>query len=199
MVGEALFFSLARYFPNDVFTFLEMDAGGSVTVSLNDSSFLLDFVFCLRNHSFFVCEQLLDLWGTDFLSQNFRFLLQYKFSSLYYSLFLYLRVFLNFSFSFFFDFYSLAVDSVTKLFASASWLEREVWDMFGVFFRNHSDLRRLLTDYGFLGYPLRKDFPLMGFVEVKYSVEFSKLLSSSLVSVQEFRPFDVQSPWYYPV
>jgi NADH-quinone oxidoreductase subunit C len=91
------------------------------------------------------------------------------------------------------------VDSITKLFFSASWLEREIWDMFGIFFRNHFDLRRLLTDYGFFGHPLRKDFPLMGFIEVKYGAEFSKLLYEPVEVVQEFRLFDLQSPWYYHV
>jgi len=91
------------------------------------------------------------------------------------------------------------VKSLTLLYSSVNWLEREVWDMFGIFFENHIDLRRILTDYGFLGYPLRKDFPLLGFVEIKYNLDFSCLLLEPIELVQEFRFFDIQSPWLYQV
>lgn len=87
------------------------------------------------------------------------------------------------------------VPSVTDLFMSANWAEREIWDMFGIFFSDHPDLRRLLTDYGFEGHPLRKDFPLTGYVEVRYSEAERRVVYEPTKLVQEFRDFDFLSPW----
>jgi len=86
------------------------------------------------------------------------------------------------------------IDSVTSLFSSSGWLEREANDMFGVCFRGHSDLRRILTDYGFSGYPLRKDFPLTGFVEVRYDDEVKRVVQEAVDVIQEYRYFDYISP-----
>ena len=87
------------------------------------------------------------------------------------------------------------IPSVVDLFASANWAEREVWDMFGLFFAGHPDLRRLLTDYGFEGHPLRKDFPLTGYVEVRYDDTERRVLYEPVQLTQEFRDFDFLSPW----
>ena len=87
------------------------------------------------------------------------------------------------------------VPSATELFASANWAEREVWDMFGIFFSGHPDLRRLLTDYGFEGHPLRKDFPLTGYVEVRYNDTERRVVYEPVKLAQEFRDFDFLSPW----
>lgn len=87
------------------------------------------------------------------------------------------------------------IDSITGLFQGANWYEREVWDMYGVFFSNHPDLRRILTDYGFSGHPFRKDFPLTGFVEVRYDDEVKRVVCEPLELAQEFRKFDLGSPW----
>ena len=87
------------------------------------------------------------------------------------------------------------LDSVTGLFDSADWAEREVWDMYGVFFSNHPDLRRILTDYGFEGHPQRKDFPLAGYYEVRYCNEVKRVIQEPVEFAQEFRKFDFQSPW----
>jgi len=87
------------------------------------------------------------------------------------------------------------VASVTGVFNSAIWYERETWDMYGVFFAEHPDLRRLLTDYGFEGHPLRKDFPLTGYVEVRYDDEQKRVVYEPVKLVQDFRTFDFVSPW----
>ncbi len=87
------------------------------------------------------------------------------------------------------------VPSMVPLFSSAGWFEREVWDMFGVFFADHPDLRRMLTDYGFQGHPLRKDFPLTGYVEVRYDEEQKRVVHEPVSLTQNFRNFDFMSPW----
>ena len=88
-----------------------------------------------------------------------------------------------------------AVPSLSNLFLSAEWNEREAWDMYGIFFSDHPDLRRLLTDYGFEGHPLRKDFPLTGYVEVRYDDEQKRVVYDPVKLTQEFRTFDFLSPW----
>jgi NADH-quinone oxidoreductase subunit C len=87
------------------------------------------------------------------------------------------------------------VASATGLFASAGWFEREAWDLYGIFFADHPDLRRLLTDYGFEGHPLRKDFPLTGYVEVRYDSEQQRVVYEPVKLTQDFRSFDFLSPW----
>lgn len=87
------------------------------------------------------------------------------------------------------------VPSVVGVFSTANWFEREVWDLYGVFFSDHPDLRRILTDYGFEGHPLRKDFPLTGYVEVRYDDEQKRVVYEPVKLTQEFRRFDFLSPW----
>jgi NADH-quinone oxidoreductase subunit C len=87
------------------------------------------------------------------------------------------------------------IPSAVSVFSTAGWLERETWDLFGVYFSDHPDLRRILTDYGFEGHPLRKDFPLTGFVESRYDDELKRVVYEPVALTQEFRRFDFQSPW----
>tara|TARA_B100000029_G_scaffold464609_1_gene498679 strand:- start:342 stop:944 length:603 start_codon:yes stop_codon:yes gene_type:complete len=88
-----------------------------------------------------------------------------------------------------------AIPSITKIFPSANWMEREIFDMYGISIKDHPDLRRILTDYGFEGYPLRKDFPLTGHTEVRYSESKKKVISEPVKLDQEYRNFDFESPW----
>lgn len=87
------------------------------------------------------------------------------------------------------------VDSIVTIYSSAGWYEREVWDMYGIFFAENPDLRRILTDYGFEGHPLRKDFPLTGYVELRYSEEEKRVVYEPVKLTQDFRKFDFLSPW----
>ncbi|MBT3928163.1 MAG: NADH-quinone oxidoreductase subunit C [Rhodospirillaceae bacterium] len=88
-----------------------------------------------------------------------------------------------------------SIPSVSALYSSAGWYEREVWDLYGVYFTDHPDLRRILTDYGFEGHPLRKDFPLTGYVEVRYDDEQKRVVYEPVKLTQDFRNFDFMSPW----
>jgi NADH-quinone oxidoreductase subunit C len=90
---------------------------------------------------------------------------------------------------------NIDIPSLSKIFPSANWMEREVFDMYGISFKNHPDLRRILTDYGFEGYPLRKDFPLTGHTEVRYNEDIKKVISEPVKLDQEYRNFDFESPW----
>jgi NADH-quinone oxidoreductase subunit C len=87
------------------------------------------------------------------------------------------------------------IESASDLFSAATWFEREAWDMYGIIFENNPDLRRILTDYGFSGHPLRKDFPLTGYVEVRYNPDLKKVVYEPVNLMQEYRNFDYLSPW----
>lgn len=89
------------------------------------------------------------------------------------------------------------LNSIVPLYAGANWFEREVWDMFGIHFSGHPDLRRILTDYGFMGFPLRKDFPLTGYVELRYYDKYKKIVYSPVKLIQDYRKYDLRSPWDY--
>lgn len=141
--------------------------------------------FC-RDHMNTQYKMLVDLTAIDYPSREARFVVVYNLCSHAYNC--RLRVKTNVD-------EITPLESCTQVFSSASWWEREAWDMFGIFFSNHPDLRRILTDYGFTGHPLRKDFPLSGYTEVRYDDSEKRVISEAVQLSQEFRSFDFSSPW----
>jgi len=131
-------------------------------------------------------KQLIDITAVDYPGKEKRFKIVYLLLSLENNL----RIVINAHID-----ETVMVPSITKIFPSANWMEREVFDMYGVSFKDHPDLRRILTDYGFEGYPLRKDFPLTGHTEVRYSEAKKKVISVPVKLDQEYRDFDFESPW----
>ena len=140
----------------------------------------------LRDDAATAMQQLVDLTAVDYPSQPERFELSYNLLSLKHNLRLRVKVSTD---------EDAAVPSVAGLFPNANWFEREIWDLFGVFFSDHPDLRRILTDYGFDGHPLRKDFPLTGYVEVRYDEAQKRVVYEPVKLTQDFRNFDFMSPW----
>ncbi|MGC6439764.1 MAG: NADH-quinone oxidoreductase subunit C [Candidatus Puniceispirillaceae bacterium] len=140
----------------------------------------------LRDDALLAFTQLSDITAVDYPERLKRFEVIYQMLSVSNNQRLRLRVPLD---------EDEVIDSVVDVFASANWAEREVWDMFGIFFAGHPDLRRLLTDYGFEGHPLRKDFPLTGRVEVRYDEIQQRVVYEPVQLTQEFRDFDFLSPW----
>ncbi len=131
-------------------------------------------------------KQLIDITAVDYPEKEKRFKLVYLLLSHENNL----RILININID-----EKTHVPSITKIFPSANWMEREVLDMYGISFKDHPDLRRILTDYGFKGYPLRKDFPLTGHTEVRYSEEHKKVVYEPVKLDQEYRHFDVESLW----
>jgi len=131
-------------------------------------------------------KQLIDITAVDYPEKEKRFKIIYLLLSHEKNLRIVINTYIN---------EKVVVPSITKIFPSANWMEREVFDMYGVSFKDHPDLRRILTDYGFEGYPLRKDFPLTGDTQVRYSEAKKKVISEEVKLDQEYRDFDFESPW----
>lgn len=130
---------------------------------------------------------LMDICGIDYMQKyKNRFEISYNLLSVKYWARMHIKIHVN-------EF--TPINSVINVFKSANWYEREIWDMFGIFFKNHTDLRRILTDYGFEGFPLRKDFPQTGYVELRYNNDFKHLIYEPVELSQDFRSFDFLSPW----
>ena len=151
-----------------------------------DESELIDVIQFLKLNENCKFRQLVDIVGVDYPEKDKRFELVYLFLSHEHNL----RIKLLIKFQI-----NQLVMSITKIFPSANWMEREVFDMYGIKFKNHPDLRRILTDYGFEGHPLRKDFPLTGHTEVRYSEDEKKVINEPVKLEQNFRNFDYESPW----
>ena len=147
---------------------------------------LIEVVQFLKSNEKLKFRQLIDIAGVDYPEKEKRFNLIYLFLSHENNNRIKLLIKFN---------TSQIINSITKIFPSANWMEREVFDMYGIKFKNHPDLRRILTDYGFKGHPLRKDFPLTGFNEVRYSEKEKKVVYEPVKLEQNYRNFDFESPW----
>jgi NADH-quinone oxidoreductase subunit C len=147
---------------------------------------LIKVVTFLRDNPKCLFKMVVDICGVDYPEREKRFEVVYNLLSLKYNLRLRVKVAAG---------EDEPVPSVTGIYSVAGWFEREAWDLYGIYFSDHPDLRRILTDYGFEGHPLRRDFPLTGFVEVRYDIEQKRVINEPVKLRQEFRTFDFQSPW----
>ena len=140
----------------------------------------------MRDSQFCRFKMLVDICGVDYPERQHRFDVVYHLLSVEHNQRLRIKLMVD---------GETPVPSVTEVYNAANWFEREVWDMYGVLFSDHPDLRRILTDYNFEGHPLRKDFPLTGYVEVRYDTEEKRVIYDDVKLEQEFRTFDFLSPW----
>jgi NADH-quinone oxidoreductase subunit C len=181
---QSFFDGIVKSLPKKLDVQAELTAHGIVLVVA--SEYVASLLLFLRDHQSSLCKQLVDICGVDYPERDARFSVLYQLLSLKHNQRLTVEVMVD---------ESVIVPSVVDVFQSANWFEREVYDMYGVKFSGHPDLRRILTDYGFEGYPLRKDFPLTGYVEVRYDDAQKKVVYEPVKLQQEFRNFDFQSPW----
>jgi len=151
-----------------------------------DSGNLIDVTLFIKSNENTKFRQLMDITAVDYPENTQRFKVVYLFLSHEFNQ----RIILSFLIS-----ENEVIPSLTAIYPAANWMEREVFDMYGVKFKDHPDLRRILTDYGFEGHPLRKDFPLTGFTEVRYSEEKKKVIKEPVKLEQNYRNFDYESPW----
>tara|TARA_B100001741_G_scaffold158236_1_gene130805 strand:- start:203 stop:796 length:594 start_codon:yes stop_codon:yes gene_type:complete len=147
---------------------------------------LLDCIIFLKTNNETKFQQLVDITAVDYPNNKDRFKMVYLFLSHESNSRLILDFWIN---------ENEIINSITEIYPSANWMEREVFDMYGISFKNHPDLRRILTDYNFKGFPLRKDFPLTGHNEVRYSEEEKKVVYEPVKLEQNYRNFDYESPW----
>jgi NADH-quinone oxidoreductase subunit C len=174
---------VAGALPNDVIGFDV--AGGELSIRAQRAS-IVKALLLLRDDSNCQFTQLVDLCGVDYPDRDDRFEIVYHLLSMKQNTRVRVRVTTD---------EETPVPSVAGVFPCANWLEREAWDMYGVFFSDHPDLRRILTDYGFDGHPQRKDFPLTGYVEVRYDETQKRVIYEPVKLTQDFRNFDFLSPW----
>ena len=151
-----------------------------------DKDDLFDVVLFIKTNKDTKFRQLIDITVVDYPEKPKRFKVVYLFLSHEFNQRIILNYFIN---------ENEVIPSLTSVFPSANWMEREVFDMYGIDFKDHPDLRRILTDYGFEGHPLRKDFPLTGHTEVRYSEEVKKVVTEPVKLEQNYRNFDYESPW----
>ena len=156
-----------------------------IYLSINHED-LLDVVLLLKTNKDTKFKQLIDITAVDYPEDQLRFKLVYLFLSHEINQRILLSYYIN---------ENQKISSLTKIFPSANWMEREIFDMYGIKFSDHPDLRRILTDYGFKGHPLRKDFPLTGHNEVRYSEDEKKVIYEPVKLEQNYRNFDYESPW----
>jgi len=151
-----------------------------------DNEDLIDVTLFIKSNENTKFRQLIDITVVDYPENAQRFKVVYLFLSHEFNQRIILSYLIN---------ENEVIPSLTPIYPAANWMEREVFDMYGVKFKDHPDMRRILTDYGFEGHPLRKDFPLTGHTEVRYSEELKKVISEPVKLEQNYRNFDYESPW----
>jgi NADH/F420H2 dehydrogenase subunit C len=151
-----------------------------------DKNLLKNILFFLKNSILCQFNLITCISGVDYPTNTFRFNIVYDLLSLKYNSRIRIKVYTH---------ELLPVPSSIDIFPASNWFESEIWDMFGIFFTKHPNLKRLLTDYGFNGYPLRKDFPVSGFVEMRFNEDLKRVFSESIEFSQEYRTFHFVSPW----
>jgi len=176
--------SLIRLLPQGVSHFT-ISPSGEITIVVFASEIVAVLTF-LRDHTSLQCKVLADITAIDYPNRSPRFDVVYQLLSIRFNQRIKVKVLVD---------EQTPIESVVPVYSTANWFEREVWDLFGVFFINHPDLRRILTDYGFEGHPMRKDFPLSGYSEVRYDERQQRVVCEPLELAQEFRSFDFSSPW----
>lgn len=153
---------------------------------LIQTNLLIEILTILKNHFNYQYKTLTCISGVDYPENLYRFQLVYELLSVKFNSRIRIKVLTS---------ELIPVKSIGKVFSGASWWESEIWDMYGVFFLDHNNLTRLLTDYGFQGYPLRKDFPLSGFTELRYNPIKNRVVYENIELAQEYRTFEYLSPW----
>lgn len=180
LAGDYLILSVLKYtYMYVVQHFMEL----ILYITINSVKFYLYFIYL---NFAFRCQYLLDITITDYYETDYQFQLMYNLVSMHCSLLFFIKAFVG---------KFIKVNSIKCIFRGALWYEREIWDFFGIIFVGNFDLCRRLTDYAFEEYPLKKDFPLGGFVEVKYSEFIKRLSYLSLKAIKEFKIFELVSPW----
>lgn len=159
---------------------------GQELVIVVKSKLLYDILVFCKYHTLYQFNILTCITGVDYPNNKYRFKLAYELLSIRYNVRLRIKTFTHELFG---------IESCNRLYFTAGWYECEIWDMYGVFFKTHPNLKRILTDYGFEGHPLRKDFPLSGFVEMKYNETEKRVINESIELCQEYRTFKFLSPW----
>lgn len=172
---------MAKIFP---FITLLNENNEQIIITLN--KWIIFVLNILKLHLSFQYTLLTCISGVDLLSTKYRFVIIYELLSLTNNLRTRIKIFINEI--------DLVMSSMS-IFKSANWWEREIWDMFGIYFKNHLDLRRILSDYGFEGFPLRKDFPLSGYVEARYDSIKKKIILEPISLAQEYRFYSFNLPW----
>ena len=164
-------------------TYQEFKDERILVVSVKNFLVLLNF---LKKHIGYQFNLLSCISGVDLLGKAYRFCVVYDLLSLTFNSRIRVKVFID---------EVTFVPSVVDLYINANWWEREIWDMYGIYFDKHPDLRRILTDYGFEGHPMRKDFPLYGFIELRYDESKKRIVVEPVELTQEFRSFSFETPW----
>jgi NADH/F420H2 dehydrogenase subunit C len=183
--GDNLQLNFAKYLVDVLPIYSTTYSRGELTLIVPACSIVQVLTF-LRDHTNCQFKVLTDLCAVDYPEREARFEIVYNLISIRYNTRLRVKTSVN---------EVTPVDSTCEVFQASNWWEREIWDLFGIFFSNHPDLRRIFTDYGFEGHPLRKDFPLSGYVEVRYDETQKRVVCEPVELSQEFRSFDFSSPW----